>query len=87
MNTTLAPPSVKLLPAASRACKVSVTALPDATVGADTVTTELAAEIGPGVTASVGSVEVTTTPSMVAPIVVAVPAITPVKLAVYVPLA
>jgi hypothetical protein len=81
VNTTVAPPVLRLLPAASFACSVSVTALPDATVGADTLTTDPAVEIGPTVTWTVGSAVVTATPPIVAPIVLGVPARTPVKLA------
>ena len=39
-KTAVAPPVVRLFPAASFACSVSVTALPDATVPADTVTVD-----------------------------------------------
>jgi hypothetical protein len=83
-NTTVDPPVLRLLPAASLACSVSVTALPDATVPLDTLTTDpvAAVEIAPGVTVTVGSVVVTATPPIVAPIVLALPAKTPVKIAV-----
>jgi hypothetical protein len=85
-NSTTSPPEVKLLPATSFACRVSVTALPDATVPSETATVEWAVDAGPGVTATVGSGSfVTATPPIVAPIVRAVPATIPVKLAVYVP--
>ena len=82
VKTTVEPPVVRLFPAASLACKVSVSLLPEATVGLDTLTVEVVTETGPGVTATVGSVEVTGEPPIVAPIVVAVPASTPVKVAV-----
>jgi hypothetical protein len=78
-NTTVDPPVLRLLPAASLACSVSVTALPDATVPLDTLTSDPAVEIGPTVTWTVGSVLVTAAPPIVAPIVVAVPAVNPVK--------
>jgi hypothetical protein len=84
-NTTVDPPVLRLLPAASLACSVSVTASPDATVAFDTLTTDPAVEISPTVTWTVGSVVVTAAPPIVAPIVRAVPARTPVKVAVYVP--
>jgi hypothetical protein len=86
-TTVVSPPEVRLLPAASLACSVSVTALPDTTVPADTLTTDVAVAAGPGVTWTVGSAVVTATPPIVAPIVFALPARTPVKLAVYVPFA
>jgi hypothetical protein len=41
VNTTVvSPPEVRLLPAASFACSDSVTALPDTTVPADTLTND-----------------------------------------------
>ena len=40
VNATVAPPAVKLFPAASLACSVSVTALPEATVPLETDTTD-----------------------------------------------
>jgi hypothetical protein len=80
-NTTAAPPAGRLLPPASFACSVSVTALPAATVGADALTTDVAVAAGPGFTVTVGSVVDTAAALMVAPIVVAVPARTPVKIA------
>jgi hypothetical protein len=40
VNATVAPPVVRLLPAASFACSVSVTALPETTVPADTLTND-----------------------------------------------
>jgi hypothetical protein len=85
VNTTVEPPVARLLPAASFPCSVSDTALPDATVPADTLTTDWLVEIAAGVTWTVGKVLVTATPPIVAPIVRAVPATIPVKLAVYVP--
>jgi hypothetical protein len=83
-KTTVAPPAVRLFPAASFPCSVSVLVLPDATVPLDTLTTDpvAAVEIAPGVTVTVGSVDVTAAALMVAWIVVAVPARTPVKIAV-----
>jgi hypothetical protein len=81
VNTTVEPPVARLLPNASFACSVSVTALPDATVPLATLTTDPAVEIAPTVTWTVGSVVVTADPPIVAPIVVAVPAVNPVKVA------
>jgi hypothetical protein len=82
VNTTVEPPVAKLLPAASFPCSVSVTALPDATVPADRLTTDWLVEIAAGVTWTVGSVLVTAVPPIVAPMVFALPATIPVKGAV-----
>ena len=82
MNATLAPPLVTVLPAASLLCSRSVTVAPDATVSFEAVITEPEGEIAPADTAIVGSVLVTGAPLMFAPIVVAVPASTPVNTAV-----
>jgi hypothetical protein len=82
VNATVRPPPGRLFPAASFVCSVSVTALPDATVPADTLTTDWLVELALGITVTVGSVLVTATPPIVAPIVRAVPAAIPVKLAV-----
>jgi hypothetical protein len=82
LNTTVEPPAVRLFPAASRACRVRVAVAPDTTVPLDVVTMDWAVDAGPGVTVIVGSVEVTTTPPMVAEIVFAVPARTAVNVAV-----
>src|SRR5437016_1419500 len=84
-KTTVDPPVVRLFPAASLACSVSVAAAPETTVALDTVTTDVAGDTTPGVTAIVGSVEVTGLPPIVAPMVVALPATAPVNVAVYVP--
>ena len=81
-NTTLKPVVERLLPAASRARSVTVTVLPEDTVPEDTVTREFAADRLPGFTVTLGKVDVTETPPMVPPIVVAVPATTPVNVAV-----
>ncbi len=82
VNATVAPPVVRLFPAASLACSVSVTALPEATVPDETLTVDLLVEAFPAVTVTVGSVLVTAAALIVAPMVVAEPAVTPVKLAV-----
>lgn len=82
MNTTVAPPEVRLFPAASLPCKVRVTVDPDATVALETETNEVLAEITPGFTVTVGKVVVTGTPPTAALTVVAEPLNTPVKLAV-----
>jgi hypothetical protein len=60
--------------------------LPEATVPADVVTIDCERETVPGVTVMVGRVDVTLVPPIVDEIVVAVPAVVPVKIAVYVPL-
>ena len=56
--------------------------MPSATVGLDTLTSDCAVEAAPGVTVTVGSTLVTADALIVAPIVVAVPASTPVNVAV-----
>ena len=61
---------------------MSVIALPDWTAPLETLTVEVVAEIVPTVTVTVGSVELTAAVLIVAPIVVAVPAFTPVNDAV-----
>ncbi len=86
VKATVAPPIVSAFPAASRACSVSVTVPPAEIVSLDTETVDVAGEIVPGVTVTVGAVVVTGAALIVAPIVVAAPAITPVNVAVYVPL-
>ena len=84
---TVNPPAERVLPAASRAVKVTVVEVPDAIESDDTATDDLATDTFPGVTVIVGlGVFVTAALSMVAFIVVALPAISPVKVAVYVPL-
>ena len=82
LKTTVDPPLVKLFPAASFACKVNVTALPEATVLEDTDASEVFVEITPGLTVTVGKVVETKVPPMVARMVVAVPDTKPVKVAV-----
>ena len=77
VNTTVLPPVVMLLLFASRANSVSVAAVPEFIVDADVVISEVAVEIGPGVTANVGSVVVTALPSIVAVTCVADPEINP----------
>ena len=59
-----------------------MTCAPGDTVGADTVTVELVRDGRPGVTVTVGRAEVTASPPIVAPMLVAVPAVWPVKGAV-----
>ena len=81
-NTTASPPDERSFPAASRAWRVTVEVEPDATLAADTVTVEVDSETPPVVTAIVGRVVATATPPIVAPMVWAVPAPTPVKVAV-----
>ena len=85
LKATTNPPVVRLLPAASFACRVKVAVAPDTTVPLEVVTNDCAVVAGPGVTVMVGKVDVTATPPIVALIVFAVPASTPVNVAVYVP--
>lgn len=85
LKTTVAPPADKLFPAASRACKVAMTELPETTLADDTEINEFDPDIAPGVTVTVGSVVETEDPPIVPVIVVAVPARTPVNVEVYVP--
>jgi hypothetical protein len=84
-NPTVSPPEVRLFPAASRAWSVSVVALPELSWLAPTVMLEVTAEAVPATTVTVGSVDVTGFPPIVALMVLAVPTFTPVKLAEYVP--
>jgi hypothetical protein len=81
-NTTVRPPVVKLFPLASLAWSRSVTVPPDATVPAETDTVDRLFETAPGPTVIVGKVDVTAVPPIVASAVVAVPAVTAVKVAV-----
>jgi hypothetical protein len=85
VNATVRPPVVKEFPLESLAWSWSVAVPPDVTVPADTDTVDRFNETAPGVTAIVGSVEVTAAPPIVARTVEAVPAVTGVKVAVYVP--
>ena len=78
-NETLKPPEESVLLEASFAVSVAVTDCPEVTEPELKVTTELARLILPGETATVGRVEVTLDELMVAVIVVAVPAVVPVK--------
>ena len=52
VNTTVAPPAVRLLPNWSLAWSVSVAPAPEATVALETVTTDRAVEIAPAVAVS-----------------------------------
>src|SRR5207245_3341274 len=54
VNTTVSPPAVRLFPAASLACSVSVAVAPDTTVLLDVVTVDVVGEAVPGVTVTVG---------------------------------
>ncbi len=73
---------MRLLLAASLACKVKVTFPPETTVAEDTETTEFTTEGAPGFTVTVGKVEEMVVPPIVAPMLVGVPETDPVKLAV-----
>ena len=81
-KTTVAPPTVIKLEAASRAVNVSVALLPDTTVALETARVDVAAEMAPGLTVMDGIVVLTLVPLIVAVMVVAVPARAPVKVAV-----
>jgi len=81
LNTTVSPPVVRLFPAASLACNVSVAVAPETTVLLDVVTVDALRDAEPGVTVIVGRGDVTALPPMVAPMVVAVPAAAPVNVA------
>jgi hypothetical protein len=80
-TATVSPPAVSWFPAASFAVIVTVTPEPEATEPAETPTVDWASETAPGVTVTVGRVEVIAEPPIVAFIVVAVPDTTPVKVA------
>ena len=54
LNTTVSPPVVRLFPAPSLACSVSVAVAPDTTVLLDVVTVDVVGEAVPGVTVTVG---------------------------------
>ena len=81
-KTTTSPPVVRLLPAASRVRSVSVEVPPETMVELETETCDVVVDAGPGSTAIDSDPDVTGFPSMVAPIVVGVPARTPVNVAV-----
>jgi hypothetical protein len=80
-NCTARPPLPSSFPMASAVTSVNVAWAPATTVRGSTVTDDVMGETGPGTTSIVGSGWVTGSPSTVAPIVVGVPAATPVKLA------
>jgi hypothetical protein len=82
VNATVSPPAVSWFPAASFAVRVTVEVAAEAIVAAETVISDWASETAPGVTVTVGSVEVIAEPPIVEVIVVAVPEVVPVKVAV-----
>jgi hypothetical protein len=86
VKTTVSPPAVNWFPYASLAVNVRVINEPEATEPLETLTTDCDSEYAPGVTVTVGSVELTGVPFIVEVIVVAVPETVPVNVAVYVPL-
>src|SRR5439155_859046 len=86
VNTTVSPPAGRLFPAPSLAWSVSVAVAPDTTVLLAVVPVHAGWAAFPCVTVFVASTDVTGFPPMVAPMVVAVPAVPPVNVAVYVPL-
>jgi len=79
---TVKPPVVRLLPAASLAVRVTVAVVPEAMLAGATETSDCERLAAPGVTVMVGNVEVTALPPIVAVMVVALPAVVPVKVAV-----
>ena len=81
-KTTVSPPAVKLFPAASLACKLTLILEPDPTLEAAEEMVDVMADTAPGVTDTVGNTDRTVAPFTVALTVVAVPASTPVKAAV-----
>ena len=81
-KTTVRPPDVMRLLAASLAVRVTVTDEPEATEAADAVIREFARDNDPGMTTTVGSVVVKELPLILAVKVVAEPETTPVKVAV-----
>ena len=66
LNTTVAPPVDRLLPAASFAWSVSVTALPDATLPADTLTIDWLVEMLPMLMVNVLDVALVSAPELAA---------------------
>ena len=82
VKTTVWPPAIREFPLASFAVKVRVTAEPDATELAERETRDCESEGEPGVTVTLGALLVTGPPPIVAPIEVALPEVTPVKVAV-----
>src|SRR5438270_11121916 len=72
LNTTVSPPVVRLFPAPSLACSVSVAVAPDTTVLLDVVTVDALGDADPGVTVTVGRAARAAPPPMAAPVVVAV---------------
>ena len=80
LNTTVNPPEVIALPAASRGLNLTIVVDPLDTVDDKVATVDWLSEGAPGVTAS-NWVLLTPPPFKVALIVVAVPALIPVKLA------
>jgi hypothetical protein len=83
-KTTVKPPEVILFPAASRARRTTWTLFPAVSVDGlpVTVTIDCANDTTPGVTVTEGSVVVTGRVFIVAPMLVGVPEVTPVKMAV-----
>lgn len=81
-KTTVSPPAVNGLLFASLVKRVRVTLDPEATDEREAVSTDWETDAAPGLTVTVGRVLVTALPPIVELIVVAVPATTPVKVAV-----
>jgi hypothetical protein len=72
---------VRLFPLLSLACRVRVAVEPDAILPFERLTADCASETDPGTTVTVGEVEVTETALMVPVMLVAEPAVVPVKVA------
>ena len=81
LNSIVALPPVIRFEFASLAVRVKVAFELDAMVAELTVTTDVAAEMAPGMTVTVGGVDVTGDPPIVAEIVVGLPEIMPVNMA------
>jgi hypothetical protein len=86
-NATVAPPTVRFAPVASRAISVTVVVVPLCTLADPIVIVDVVGETTALLTVMLGAAVVTAVPPMVAPIDRAVPAVLAVKVAVYVPFA
>jgi hypothetical protein len=80
-NTTVAVPLVSSFPAASFVCSVTVVVLPDTNEFDNTLTEDCDKLITPGVTVTLGEVDVTGAPLIVV-VIGLLPAIVPVNVAV-----
>ena len=80
-KTTVFPPEVNIFPFRSFAVKVSVMLEPDVTVLEETAMVDDETESAPAFTVTAGAEEIRLTPPMLPTILVAVPEVTPVKIA------